>query len=68
MVVGTTSPVCSEGNAVTSKAGASVILKTFLEIEIDESSLLDGNERGVDIETVVPAHDYIRRADRVVIF
>jgi DEAD/DEAH box helicase domain-containing protein len=63
--LGITSPVCSEGNIVTSKIGAAIILKSILNMEIDIDSLPDGGEHGTQIETVVPVKERVRESDEV---
>jgi DEAD/DEAH box helicase domain-containing protein len=60
--------VCSEGNIVTSKIGASVILKTLLNIEIDLERLPEGDEKGISIETVVPVNERIKEASQIMKF
>ena len=64
-VLGITSPVCSEGNIVTSKIGAAIILKSLLNIELNVDSLPDGEERGIGIETVIPVNEKVKEADEV---
>jgi DEAD/DEAH box helicase domain-containing protein len=60
--------VCKEGNIVTSKIGAGVILKTLLNIEIDLDNLPFGGERGIMIETVVPVCDPVKEAEQIMKF
>ena len=60
--------MCSEGNIVTSKIGASVILKTLLNIEIDLERLPEGDEKGISIETVVPVNEPIKEASQIMKF
>lgn len=57
--------MCSEGNIVTSKVGAGVILKTLLNIEIDVDTLPEGDEKGVSIETVVPVNEPVKEAGQI---
>ena len=57
--------MCSEGNIVTSKLGAMIILKSLLNLDIDLEALPLGNERGYLIETVVPVRDLVPEADQV---
>jgi len=64
--VGITSSVCKEGNIVSSKIGAGVILKSFLNMEIDVDNLPEGNEEGISIETVIPVNDAVKEADNVI--
>jgi hypothetical protein len=61
-VSGIVSPVCKEGNIVTSKVGAGVILKTLLNMDIDLEMLPDGDEKGISIETVVPVDGPVKEA------
>jgi len=68
MFLGITSPVCSEGNVVTSKVGAAVILKSILNIAFDVESLPEGNERGISIETIVPVDSPVKEADEIMKF
>ena len=63
--LGITSPVCSEGNIVTSKIGAAIILKSILNIAIDVDSLPDGGEKGIGLETVVPVNETVKEAEEV---
>lgn len=63
--LGITSPVCSEGNIVTSKIGAAIILKSLLNIELNVDGLPDGEERGIGIETVIPVNEKVKEADEV---
>jgi DEAD/DEAH box helicase domain-containing protein len=65
---GINSTVCSEGNIVTSKLGATVILKSLLDLDIDLEALPFGDERGYQMETIVtvqegsvPEADQVRR-------
>ena len=58
--------MCSEGNIVTSKIGAGVILKTLLNAEIDVDTLPEGDEKGISIETVVPVSSPVKEADQIV--
>jgi DEAD/DEAH box helicase domain-containing protein len=60
-----TSPICKEGNIVTSKIGAFVILKSLLNLDIDISILPEGDEKGTHIETVVPVTEQVREADEI---
>ena len=60
--------MCSEGNIVTSKIGASVILKTLLNTEIDLERLPEGDEKGISIETVVPVNERIKEASQIMKF
>jgi|SRR5579862_1970942 len=60
-----TSPICKEGNIVTSKIGAGVILKSLLCQTIDPLSLAEGDERGISIETIVPVQRPIKEADEI---
>jgi DEAD/DEAH box helicase domain-containing protein len=64
-VSGIVSPVCKEGNIVTSKVGAGVILKTLLNMDIDVEMLPDGDEKGISIETVVPVDGPVKEAMEV---
>jgi hypothetical protein len=57
--------VCSEGNIVTSKIGAGVILKAILNTEINVDSLPEGGEEGIWIETVVPVRGPVKEAKQV---
>ena len=57
--------MCSEGNIVSSKIGAGVILKTLLNVEIDVDALPEGDEKGISIETVVPVTDPVKEADQI---
>jgi hypothetical protein len=66
--IGITSPVCYEGNIVTSKIGAGVILKALLNIDIDVNALPEGDEKGISIETVVPVNEPVKEADKVMKF
>ena len=68
LILGVTSPVCSEGNIVTSKIGAGVILKSLLNINMHVNHLPFGGERGIMIETVVPVNDPVREAEQVMKF
>jgi len=63
---GITSSVCREGNVVSSKIGAGVILKSFLNMEIDVDNLPEGNEEGISIETVIAVNDVVKEADNVI--
>ena len=65
LILGITSPVCSEGNIVTSKIGAGVILKALLNIRIDVDTLPDGDEKGTSIETIVPVKELVKEADQI---
>jgi len=47
------STTCAEANAVISKAGASVILRSILHLPIDMDAIPEGPEEGINIETVV---------------
>jgi DEAD/DEAH box helicase domain-containing protein len=68
LISGITSPVCKEGNIVTSKIGAVIILKSLLNITIDVDNLPFGDERGTTIETVVPVNDLVKEAVHVMKF
>ena len=68
LISGITSPVCKEGNIVTSKIGAGIILKSFLNIDIDVDKLPFGDERGIRIETVVPVNDPVKEAEQIMKF
>jgi DEAD/DEAH box helicase domain-containing protein len=63
---GITSSVCKEGNIVSSKIGAGVILKSFLNMEVDVDNLPEGNEEGISIETVIAVSDVVKEADNVI--
>jgi hypothetical protein len=63
--LGIASPTCSEGNIVSSKIGAGVILKTLLDFDIELDSLPQGDEKGVSIETIVPVDGTIKEADQI---
>lgn len=65
LILGITSPVCSESNIVTSKVGAGIILKSLLNIDIDVDRLPYGDERGISIETVVPVNDAVKEAEQI---
>ena len=60
--------MCSEGNIVTSKVGANVILKTLLNIEIDLERLPEGDEKGILIRTVVPVNEPVKEAHQIMKF
>ena len=63
---GINSPVCSEGNIVTSKLGAAIILKSLLNLSVDLEALPFGDERGYRMETViVPVQGSVREAEQV---
>ena len=68
LISGITSPVCKEGNIVTSKIGAGIILKSLLNIDIDVDNLPFGDERGITIETVVPVNDPVQEAEQIMKF
>ena len=63
--LGTTSPVCKEGNIVTSKIGGGIILKSFLNMDVDVSNLPEGNEKGISIETIVRVNGRIKEANEI---
>ena len=66
--LGITSPVCSEGNIVTSKIGAGVILKAILNLDIDIDKLPDGDDKGTSIETVIAVNDPVKEANEIMKF
>ena len=50
---------------MTSKLGATIVLKSLLNLEIDLEAVPSGNDRGRLIETVVPVRDLVPEADQV---
>ncbi|KAF9234482.1 P-loop containing nucleoside triphosphate hydrolase protein [Melanogaster broomeanus] len=55
---------CREGNTVSSKSGALVVLRGLLNLEINPSSVLDVVDDAAGFDTIVEA-DYIRPVDGV---
>jgi hypothetical protein len=63
---GIASPMCSEGNLVTSKIGAGIILKTLLAVHVDLNSLPEGDERGTSIQTITPVVSSVKESNQII--
>ena len=57
--------MCAKGNTVTSKVGATVILRALLKYPIDVDALPEGDVAANQFERVLPVSEAVREAPGV---